>query len=261
MNEKLLDRVRKLLRLAEGTSNPNEAAAAAAAAQKIITEHNLGIVSLDEAEAVAEELDDGPIRAMFFNGYGDAANEVFRTRRPLWAGQLAGSIAKVNGCSVYWTRDHNKKWHVAWVGRKADTATSVYLWRYLCRQVNEITAKQTQGRGRDYAASFRQGMVYTLGARLTAAHDEAKRGAQQQAFAHGGENAIVKINERLAKLDERKRQLDSYVEATTTLKSTRAAVVSNIHAHAAGRIAGSKVNLATGRPLPATSSAGKEIGS
>ena len=92
----ILDKVRKCLRLSQ-SSNANEAALAAATAQRLIDDYELhtAVLALDADTLEPEE----PIY-----DFGDRGAPLDADRPARWAGSLAAAIARANACIVYTSR-------------------------------------------------------------------------------------------------------------------------------------------------------------
>lgn len=254
MDDKILDRVKKLLRLSAGTNNPNEAAAAAAAAQKLITEHDLGVVTLDDAsvqyaatrdasEPIAEEnvvLPGGKLHA--------------------WEASLLSSVCRNHNARLLWVR--NKMWvggtdrshGYTILGTEKDRATVVYLFHYLRRQVDEITIASCKGLGRTFANNFRLGMVDTIREALAAASRQSRTEVPQAAYARGGEHALMVVNESIAVLNAIERQVLTIQKArqgSHSLVHSFGSAQGNYSARLAGQVAGKSVHVTPGKALSA----------
>lgn len=155
----VLDRVRKLLALAE-SPNVHEAAAAAARAQALISRHRL-----EEwlAEAEADPITDGR----------DAPLEVARRKLRKWKVALAAALAEANGC-VAWTsvREGREAVHVA--GRARDRDAVRALWDALVRRIEWLSATAGPGRSRAWHEAFRVGAADAIAERLAAGEAEAR---------------------------------------------------------------------------------------
>lgn len=254
MLDKILDRVKKLLRLAEGTSNVNEAAAAAAAAQKLITEHNLGLVSLEDENGAPAE----PARS----AHEPLEREVIRlpgSRLMQWELQLLQGVCATNRTRcIYVNPNLSGKQHgYTILGAAADRATTVYLFHYLRRQVDEIATKALVTRiddgtpGKTWGNNFRTGMVDTLRQRLEAMHQQVLLQAPASAYATGDEHAIVRVSEALTvlkTLDEKVRDAALALRGKGQRHSFGNAAYSS-NAREEGRRAGHRVNLNAGKAL------------
>jgi len=153
--ETVLDKVRKLLALAE-SDNPHEAALAAAKAQALMEEHAIATADLGEAGA-DEAIGEGELWA--------APGSTL----PAWRGALASALAKVGGCMVY---RHGGRLQL--VGRPSDVEAVRVLFGLLAAEVERLTARLGRGRGRSFAHSFRLGVVIQIRREVEAAQRETR---------------------------------------------------------------------------------------
>ena len=162
--EKVRDRVRKLLRLA-ASSDMQDAAAAAAAAQRLITRH-----AIDEASLMEEGIDGPPLIGLLVVDAGVS-------RMPLWVYTLYRGIAGANGCRTYYAQydgsARNAEVHIG--GPEGARQTVAYLAELLRREVDRLARRHARGRGRVYAASYRAGAVDRIVERVKAEAKKARR--------------------------------------------------------------------------------------
>jgi len=196
-NQAVIDKIIKLLALAEGEgANPNEAAVAAARAAELLERHKLDRADI---EASSQEPDEDVTDGGELPGVGG-------TRIPKWCGLLASSIAAANGCKLlYWSRQHRvtKKWgrYIVIIGRPSDVAVVKYIHTYVAREIDRLRA-EAKDRGEIYgdlqSNNFRCGAVDAVRMKL----NEAKRETREQFRREGGSsNAIVLVKQRDAKVD------------------------------------------------------------
>ena len=180
---KIIDRVRKLLRLAE-SSNVNEAAVAAAQAQKLIERHRIEQASLVESDEHEIAMHD------------DALDEGARVKQ--WKVELAMIVAEANGCRVVVLQDGRYSTiNLVGGGEDIDIVRALYAW--LVTEVQRL-ARASKLRGRDNLDNFRMGAVATLEQRLQEAtvearaytRDAAKKTCKSTALVHVGVQALVK---------------------------------------------------------------------
>lgn len=178
-NEKVLDRVRKLLALAQ-SDNVNEAATAAAAAERLMAEHKLEMADVEARTGQADDED-----VVDFEISEDT------TRFVGWRSNLVTVLAEVNGCDVIhwqkarWERPNALSFKV--VGRASDTQAVSYLFKYLANEVDRLCTREGHGYGRSFANSFRHGAVATIAERLRA--QKREREAALRAAADLGHKA------------------------------------------------------------------------
>lgn len=229
--EKILDRVGKLLRLAE-SANDNEAANAAAAAQRLMSEHSITIEMLGDAD----ETDEGAVRDRGPMGQWDALEE---RRRSAWRWSLAWGIAKANGCKPWRRIARNGRLVQTFIGRESDGKTCAYLYRYLVIEIDR-RAKLHGGRGRSWILAYRKGIVTTLAKRLANARDEA---ADRMRAAADTSTALVRVNDAIARIEIAGEQAAVYMgDAGLKYGRARASTVDS-RGYAAGRADGRTVSL------------------
>lgn len=143
-DDKVLDRIQKLLNLAADKSNENESANAAAAAQQLLSQYNLDIATVEKAGDVkAGKREEAKVDGGFYT-----------YSRELWA-----AVAKLNYC-MYWTQEYsiftkskrvgtgrdrwttqghvNKKRH-ALVGRIVNTRATIAMAQHLEQAIERAT--------------------------------------------------------------------------------------------------------------------------
>jgi hypothetical protein len=162
--EEVMEKIKKLLKLAGNNPNENEAALAMGKAQQLMEQWNL------DAGAV-ERGAEGP---------GKRQEEMVEGGFYLYQQELWEEIAKLNFC-MYWSQkvlrergpdglrrdqqgriSRTKRQHRL-LGSKLNVATTVAMSQYLEGAIERITKEEFPGRKLDnYVMSFRQGMAYRL---------------------------------------------------------------------------------------------------
>lgn len=177
MTAAILERVRNLLTLADGTTNPNEAAVAAAQAQKLMTKHQLTRADVSETDPRRVRQDEEPL---------------FRQKKlKLWQLALANAIAQENACLNVMTTNEKGRNSIFIIGKEEDTAVVRALFLYLRKEIEHhvCVAKDIGflwGDG-ERTNQFRLGAVVSIGIALHQAR-------QQAADEHGGSTALVKLD-------------------------------------------------------------------
>lgn len=185
---KVLDRVRKMLSLAEHTDNEAEAALAAGRAAKLMEEHQLSeaLVRLDDPQAKPEPI----LRDARLEPDAPMANR----KRVAWKEAISGAVAKDLGVrefywhQSYWTgNSHRTVADVRGFGRE----TAIQTWRYTCeylwRTIDELADQAWRNEGDDEPAigtvrawknAFRAGCAQRVATRIyinrKAEHEAAK---------------------------------------------------------------------------------------
>lgn len=148
--EAVIAKVQKLLRLAQ-SDNPNEAANAAKAADKLIQEHGLVDAQLETSgEKPAEEIGECPDNVALWHG-----------RVPTWELTLCFGLIRHYGCAGYrtWTYPGGRPAQAARVvGRPSDVAAFRAMWTWLRHEIERL-ALLNRGEGRSWLDSFRKGAV------------------------------------------------------------------------------------------------------
>lgn len=217
---KLLDRVRKLLALAD-SPNVHEAAAAAGKAQALIAAHRLEAVLAAEA-AVDEAAQDDPIE-----------QEVLETARRMrrWKTVLAAGLADANGCLAFTRPGRGRAQDLVLAGRAADRAAFHALWSWLVQTLTWLSASHGGGKGKRWHDDFRVGAALAVCERLEAA-------ARAPAEALPPE-ALVRLEPAL---EARERAVKRYADDELRLKPGRSLRVDPA-AFGAGREAGRDLEL------------------
>lgn len=186
----IIDKIRKLRALAD-SSNVNEAAAAAAAAERLIQEHNL-----HEAEF---SIDDGELERVTYDLIAEMGKTI-----ATWQSDLLLFLTHAYQCSgVYKTRRiatlRSRSCRFVAYGRKEDLDTLRYQYAFFTAEIVRLCELQTRGRGRTFKNSFRLGAVRAIG--------EALREARQVSRSAATSTSLV-IVDRRAELAKDKRDQD-----------------------------------------------------
>lgn len=210
-HEKVIAKVAKLLRLAEGKgTTPSEASNAAAAAQALMERHKITLALVD---LVGDEvrLDAQPL----FCG----------SKIVHWRAGLAIGLAHLHQCQLLVrsaTRGIPNSGYTLLVGRESNMQVARYLYEYLTREIDRLAKDALKERWRPvpfsrvaradsrvWGANFRRGAAYTVLQRLRQARDEARRSAQEDlARRHGAENA----SRALVLVTEHDKEVERFVQ-------------------------------------------------
>lgn len=250
-DNKILDRVRKLLALAERAGTPEEAGTAYATAQKLIAQHALS----DEQVRVARlretggPVDEPIIRRIVF------VSEVLQM--PTWLGILGGCIADVNGCDLvigcmrHPTSTKAVRMMEGW-GRASDLAMVEELVRIIAGQIDAL-CDQSPFSGRTARNNFRLGAVSVVCDRLRSAAREARKAIEATATAQDA-NAPAAVAEvtalALRSLDNRHALATAAMHKDCpNLRKMTSSARSDHAARSAGRAAGARVGITRSRSL------------
>jgi hypothetical protein len=226
-----LAKAAKLLRLAK-SSNPHEAALAAAKAQDIMDRFKLSGADITlDSSAPAEKVMHCP------------QDPLDRDGAARWKGQLAMAVAKLNQCKVY--ADPARGYCL--IGRPSDMDAVRYLYAWLTQEIERLAASHCAGCGRTYWNNFRLGAVETVSARLRESARETVAVVKQEAaqsVAAGNAMALVLVEKSLATIEAQVREVEDYGKRVLHLRSrSRSGSNYNSDARAAGRRAGQSINI------------------
>jgi len=174
--DNVISKVKKLLSLAN-SSNANEAANAAALANRLIDQYRLSTADIAEETGDIDPL-------MEDEGF------VYETGRIIpWKQSLVTTLARHYGCAVFNSVTYpngRKVSRFKLVGRKSDIAIVNYMFSYLSAECARLCEKEAYGQGKVFAASYCAGFVAGIGEQLNTSRKEAQAAASS--------NAIVAIN-------------------------------------------------------------------
>ena len=190
-SDSLINRVRKLLALADNNSDIHEAEAAMAKAQQLIARHNIS------EELLKAEVGD--------TSYGDVETVlIFHSGRvATWLAILAEKLAEVNGCIGY----TSPKQGIMLVGEQQDIGLVKIMFDYLNDEVVRLCKAACSKRnmnkstGRVFANRFKVGASDALCARLDKIHQQTR----QEAVANlpEGSYSLTLVNNALARIDNK----------------------------------------------------------
>lgn len=255
---KLIDRVRKLLALAERAGTPEEAGTALANAQKIIAENALSMEQVHQAQmrADATRKDEPIVQRIVYVAKSSQCQT--------WIGVLVYAIAQANGCEVIWGRARGPKARelnaphgvdeVAYIkayGRASDLEIVEELSRIVTGQVDEL-ARRSGWEGRTALNSFRLGACNTICDRLRAATQAARKAleaAAEEQNAMAPESARQVTALALRSLDDRQARASAALRSENKVRThtTRSRV--NHDARSDGQRAGGRVSLSSARAI------------
>jgi hypothetical protein len=149
----VLDRIRKLLRLAQNAGSEAEAALAAQRAAELMAQHEVheAQIRLDEPDHAPEPI--------------ETAHEVTKRagKRVAWHWRVAKAVAKSYGTQPYWSNGA-----IVLFGRLSAVQAATYTTQYLLREIQELCDKHCEGQrpGRAYRNAFRLGAASRVATRL-----------------------------------------------------------------------------------------------
>ena len=156
---KIADKVRKLLALANNNSNAEEAASAAAMAAALLAEHNLTLGQVETADDDARTSDE------------------FVTRN--WSRDMCHAFAALNFCKSWYTIEKGGRGYdtVTILGTQANVAATAVMLDYLVQTADRLAEKNyTTERDRQH---FRKGFSARVAERLDKLRRQRERGPTQ----------------------------------------------------------------------------------
>jgi len=230
-NQKNIDRIKKLLQLADTQKNSNieEAASAAAMAQMLMEKYRIAEAMLDthsEEEIQCKILlDTGAPRA--------------------WKVILSNILAKSNGCYIVCQTDDR----VTLIGEDRDIEVIQSLYTYLARElsllcINSMLAQKARigiYPNTNYVEGFYLGAITTLDNRLKEANQKVRKEEYDNATS---EEERELLDTALARLDTRLQKAESWVKDNLEVKIDKVKFDNiNYQGYQAGRKAGDVVSL------------------
>jgi len=240
--DRLLQRIKNLLALAE-SSDIHEAANAAASAQAIIDKYKVDRALLEG------NTDEESIRPCT-----DFPLFVGDPERHVWKWDLIWALGEANGCvpwSSYEPDDKGNDRRIAYVvGKASDAQTVQYLFKYLVAEIDRL-AKQHRGEGRDriWFANFRLGAVEKITERLEEKQRYDRKALKRSVRREAKKDnpaALAKVNKALSRIEEQSALVEKWMEENKLAHSQTTDVDDEYEspaAYEAGRTAGASVSL------------------
>lgn len=238
-HDKVIDKIKKLLRLAE-SADVNEAATAAGQAQRLMEQYRIdqAILSVDE---------DAPDGAVDEENIKEFSDEPLAAsgRLAQWKSSLGVAIASINGCRCVLSKEWSgRKFRttLCLVGHPSDVATVRYLFAYLVSEIERLCKERNNGRGRTWANSFRIGAVHTVRKRLQEAKEQARLDARKK--LKGNTKALARISKALERVDARAGAVDLWMKDNLEMTTGRSRASSrDWDAYREGKRAGESIDL------------------
>jgi Protein of unknown function (DUF2786) len=249
----VIEKIAKLRRLAQ-SANLNEAAAAAAAADRLMQEHGIAEAQLEAAGEMPKEspVEESTPLAQWVGG------------TPQWELSLVTQLARHYGCSTYGSTDAKEvgpnQWRDSYsthvVGRPSDIASVRYMYAWLKLEIERL-AKINAGNGRAWINSFKHGAVAGVLEAMRAAKAsvmaETKASASSPTASTSTSAALVLIDNRAGEAKAARDALHPNLRS-----GGRIGGASSAGGYGAGKTAGSRLgtthkSMASGgvRSLPA----------
>ncbi len=234
--EKILDRVRKLLQLAQ-SDNVNEAANAAAQAQALMSKHAISSMMLDTRETPDEAIEAHSLQA------------TDKRKKEAWKSSLSSVLCEVNNLKSYNHRSREGFKYMC-IGRERDVQIARYLFVYLTREIERLcknAAADNGGPGKTWCNNFKWGAASEINKRLRESHKNTIASMRREANAGdtlGNGTALMRINNALVKLEAVKTSIELYGKNVVKLKpGKRSRHQLDADARELGRQAGASIGL------------------
>jgi Protein of unknown function (DUF2786) len=165
MDEKIINRIRKLLSLA-GSSNKHEAAAALDRANDLLVEHNL---KLSDVEVVDNERIKVTYEA--------------KRRRQTWARVVWQAVARSNFCKYWFTRAEEgseKGDRHTIIGTRFNVGMTADFAGAFVKRIEELGASDAESKDQRDQYAFKIGCAHILAERLDAKREAAERAERKK---------------------------------------------------------------------------------
>ncbi len=236
--DRLIDRIAKLLALANNNNSVEEAALAASRAQALMLEHEIDQATVELSDE-PPELEDVVMDSI----------KLGKTRVS-WKADLWYGIAEGNGCQgVTGPGGRGRLAKLYAFGRQSNVETCRYMYQWLVKEVDRL-AKQAlaerdcpdMGANRRYANSFRAGAAQVIARRL----EDARAATFRQAEAQGKGCALVLVKNDMAVVKREAKDLQRKAWGGVATGSYSRGAVSSGAGYRDGKQAGGGVNLGSG---------------
>lgn len=201
-DEKILERIRRLLAMAKDASSPNEAGIAARRAQKLMEEYNL-----ENIESILSDLeDDDNVEEEVVTKFKVAGNSKKVAKEiPIWCNRLSVAVARLFDCEVKQASAYEKTGvpgsvAIGFYGYKTDLAVCKWTFEYLLDQIRKFNrdARKRYGQGnRSLLSDYRLGLITGVLEVLGEAREEKER--TKQAVASTGTALVVMKHDAIVK--------------------------------------------------------------
>lgn len=224
IDQGILSKIQKLLNMTqENGASLQEAETAAAAAQRLMSQHRISMADLgtDNGEEIHNK------------------NFLYAGERVIkWKSWLGKVLCEVNGCKMYIHHLGNGRGagiQFQVIGRNSDIQIVTYFFNYLCNEIErlcKIEKDRHAGYGKTWTNSFKLGAATSIVNRLKQANKEVRSEVTSTA---------------LVKVDMRDAQVEAWAKKLK-LRSSSKTVATNFDAEAygSGVNAGNKIHLNKG---------------
>ncbi len=240
---KIIEKVKSLLRLAEGTSNENEASNALSRAQNLIDKYQIDAQNY-RGTSTSQEVTDIQFDPNQISETLRQKHEPIYdgSREILWQTDLAVKLGKLYNVVVYsfrtWNSKKEQRFQLIPVGRLEQVEILRYMFVSIVRQIEALAKQALENRkggragAKTFGNNFRQGAVKTVIGRLTE--------NQQEIFCAANNNVLA----------IRQKEFDELYQAATKKLRLREQKTTprqyDSDAYNLGKKAGNSVSLSSG---------------
>lgn len=234
--EEALDKVRKLLRLAE-SDNANEAALAAARAQSILDRYEIDKAMLElDAESIEPEEE-------IENFKNEPLDEATKFNLDKWRIRLAALISENNMCRAYTLTNADTKRTIL-IGRKSDVQKVRYLFSYFAREVDRLCDRDGKGYGRTWRNNYRHGVIDTLNNTIKQERETSIKKLKGETTS----TALVRLTDALDHIQHKMDEVNAWTEKNIKLKNpSKTRMTQDYSARILGRMAGHEIQISNSR--------------
>lgn len=235
-DDKIATLIRKLLKLAANNPSAEEAAAAFGRAQELAAKYRL---DLDDV-GVEEEAEPAPREV---EKIVQQTIEHWNRAVP-WKLTIAQAVARANDCRTFYVSGTHGG--ITAYGQERDLQIVSYLYKAISREVDRLARLANVAGGRSWGRNFRMGAADEIATRLARAQRKVLAEAKEEAFARGGETALVRID-RAEEYSERvSKAVDDYADSELNLGRGVSFRDASGYGYRDGRRAGSSVAISGG---------------
>jgi hypothetical protein len=230
---KIILKIQKLLQLADTSKNSNleEAASAAAKAQKLMEKHRIKKAMLNQVGHIAwRPLEDK-------GNPGD------------WKLYLVSHLAKNNGCYVVRSENYEEDNKINIVGEEQDHETVQQLYTYLVNELNKLCIAEliqfhsnfNEYPNKDYTKSWYLGAITTISSKIEHATLEAREQVLRSAWSIEQKDLI---NSALVVIDSKIERAKTWVQNNLDAEIKNEPLSKpDAKGYAAGQVAAEKINI------------------
>jgi hypothetical protein len=226
-DSRIIQKMKKLMAMAEGNANENEAMTAARQLQILLAKHNISMSELDTPDEEKEQI--------------ESSSESHKCRP--WKRVVALSIARLYFCEMYFTRMGNGKSSYFFVGTETNRNFAMQIFSMVVKSIEKDSRKQSKEiygkEDSSFVNSFWSGAMHRISERCAEMIEEAKRG---EIVDDNGANlpALVSVYE------ENNKRVSDFLSKTTFKSASSNTRATNSVGISRGKAAGDRVQLNRG---------------